>query len=74
MCAFAFPLYVGCSDVSIHLFLASYCISILNSSDIDLKPNPYREVNTYCPVIKSSQSILHRELMAVCFEIHTKHK
>ena len=35
--------------------------------------SPYRAVNTIS-VIKTSQLMLYREIMAVCSEIHTKHK
>ena len=34
--------------------------------------SPYRAVNTVS-VIKTSQLMLYREIMAVCSEIHTKH-
>jgi len=38
------------------------------------KPSPYRAVNTlYISVIKTSQLILHREIIAVCSQIHKKH-
>jgi hypothetical protein len=33
---------------------------------------PYRAVNT-ASVIKTSQLMLYREIIAVCSEIHTKH-
>ena len=35
--------------------------------------SPYREVNRLVWVIKTSQLMLYREIMAVCSEIHTKH-
>jgi hypothetical protein len=35
-------------------------------------PSPYRAVNTVS-VIKASQLMLYREIIAVCSEIHTKH-
>ena len=34
--------------------------------------NPYRAVNNCVWVIKTSQLMLYREIMAVCSEIHTK--
>jgi hypothetical protein len=35
--------------------------------------SPYRAVNTPVSVIKTSQLMLYREIIAVCSEIHTKH-
>ena len=38
------------------------------------KPSPYRAVNTLSvSVIKTSQLMLYREIMAVCSQIHTKY-
>jgi hypothetical protein len=38
------------------------------------RPSPYRAVNTLSvSVIKTSQLMLYREIMAVCSEIHIKH-
>ena len=37
--------------------------------------SPYRAVNTLCIcVTKTSQLMLYREIIAVCSEIHTKHR
>ena len=36
------------------------------------RPSSYRAVNTVS-VIKTSQLMLYREIIAVCSEIHTKH-
>jgi len=36
--------------------------------------SPYRAVNTYLSVTKTSQLILYREMIAVYFEIHTEHE
>jgi len=36
--------------------------------------SPYRAVNTLSLGYKTSQLMLYREIMAVCSEIHTKHK
>jgi len=35
--------------------------------------SPYRAVNTLYLCYKTSQSMLYREIIAVCSEIHTKH-
>ena len=37
------------------------------------RPSPYRAVNTIRLGYKTSQLMLHREIIAVCSEIHTKH-
>ena len=37
-----------------------------------LRSSPYRAVNTVS-VIKTSQLMLYREIIAVCSQIHTKH-
>ena len=37
------------------------------------RSSPYRAVNTICPVIKTSQLMLCREIIAVCSQMHTKH-
>jgi len=39
---------------------------------ITRKPSPYRAVNTPVSVIKTSQLMLYREIIAVCSQIHTK--
>ena len=72
VCVFALPLCIGCSDVCIHLILASLLISLLNPLDLHFNPRPYHAVNYYVPVIKQSQSIFHSKLIAVSFEINTK--
>ena len=39
----------------------------------NLRPSPYRAVNTLRLVIKTNQLMLCREIIAVCSQIHTKH-
>ena len=53
MCEFALPLYVGCSDVSIHIFVSSPRITILNSSDLHLKPQAVRRSKHLLPGYKT---------------------
>ena len=40
---------------------------------LNYSSSPYRAVNTMS-VIQTSQLMLYREIIAVCSEIHTKHK
>jgi len=37
------------------------------------RSTPHHAVNTLVSIIKTSQLMLYREIIAVCSEIHTKH-
>ena len=56
-----------------HLTSLKHVLYYVNT-ELYIKISPYRAVNTLCvSVIKTSQLMLCREIIAVCSDIHSKH-